>query len=236
MKMDTDRKQALVLLSGGLDSATVLAIARKEGYVCTAMSFRYGQRHEVELDRSRKLCEQADVPHIILDLPLNRIGGSALTDPDRTIRDIPEHEIGTGIPETYVPARNMIFLSIAAGYCEVNGITDIFIGTNAVDYSGYPDCRPAFIQAMEKSLTLGTRYADGGQQFRIHTPLGSLTKGEIIRTGLKLGVDYALTSTCYNPEPSGKPCGTCDACKLRARGFADAGERDPLLIENESTH
>ena len=229
MKKNREKKRALVLLSGGLDSATVLAIAQADGFNCTAMSFRYGQRHELELDRSRKLSEQSGVSHIILDLPLNQIGGSALTDPDRNIPDIPEQEIGSGIPETYVPARNMIFLSIAAGYCEVNGIADIFIGTNAVDYSGYPDCRPSFIRAMEQVLTLGTRYADGDTQFRIHTPLGDMTKGDIIRTGMALGVDYSLTSSCYNPHESGKPCGTCDACKLRALGFADAGRPDPLL-------
>lgn len=229
MKTNTERKSALVLLSGGLDSATVLAIARNDEFTCTAMSFRYGQRHQLELDRSAELCSRFHIPHIILDVPLDKIGGSALTDPSRIIPDIPEHEIGTGIPETYVPARNMIFLSIAAGYCELNGITDIFIGTNAVDYSGYPDCRPVFIRAMEDALTLGTRYADSPRSFKIHTPLGNLNKGEIIRKGLELGVDYALTSTCYNPDPSGKPCRTCDACKLRARGFADAGEMDPLL-------
>lgn len=234
MKKNGEKKQALVLLSGGLDSATILAIAQKDGFNCTAMSFRYGQRHELELDRSRKLCAKSGVDHIILDLPLNRIGGSALTDADRAIPDIPVEQIGSGIPETYVPARNMIFLSIAAGYCEVNDITDIFIGTNAVDYSGYPDCRPAFIRTMEKALTLGTRYADGNAPFRIHTPLSDMTKGNIIRTGMKLGIDYSLTSSCYNPHESGRPCDACDACKLRARGFADAGMPDPLLTAHEN--
>ena len=227
-------KPALILLSGGLDSATVLAIALDLGYRMTAMSFDYGQRHRLELDRSAGLCNKAGIPHIILQIPLGQFGGSALTDPTLKVPDVPEAEIGKGgIPITYVPGRNMIFLAMAAAYCEIHEITDIFIGTNAVDYSGYPDCRPSFIRAMEKAATLGTRFADANRNLTIHTPLANLAKGRIIRLGLDLGVDYSMTTTCYNPFPDGNPCGKCDACKLRRRGFHDAGAVDPLLYPNE---
>jgi len=222
-------KPALILLSGGLDSATVLAIAMDRGYQVTAMSFDYGQRHRLELERSAAMCRSMGIPHVQIHIPLDQFGGSALTDPELDVPDVPEAEIGTGgIPITYVPGRNMIFLSIAAAYCELHGITEIFIGTNAVDYSGYPDCRPAFIDAMTRTVNLGTRFADEARKLTIHTPLASMGKADIIRTGLKLGVDYGLTTTCYNPFPDGTPCGKCDACKLRRRGFREAGSRDPL--------
>ena len=227
-------KPALILLSGGLDSATVLAVAIDHGYRMTAMSFDYGQRHRLELDRSAVLCEKNGIPHIVMRVPLNQLGGSALTDPALQIPDIPESEIGIGgTPITYVPGRNMIFLAIAAAYCEIHGICDIFIGTNAVDYSGYPDCRPAFIRGMEQAANLGTRFADSTRKLVIHTPLEHMAKGAIIRLGLKLGVDYGLTTTCYNPLPTGNPCGKCDACKLRQRGFHDAGTTDPLCYPTD---
>jgi len=230
----TTKKQALVLLSGGLDSATTLAIALDAGFAVTAMSFDYGQRHKVELARSRALCDRYNVPHLLVPLPLDRFGGSALTDPDIAVPDLPDDVIGRDIPITYVPARNTIFLAVAAGWCEAHGVRDIFIGTNAVDYSGYPDCRPAFIESMEQAITLGTRCADDGTRFTIHTPLARLTKADIIRKGLALGVDYSLTSTCYNPHSNGNPCGRCDACKLRRKGFLEAGTVDPLPYPDET--
>ncbi len=226
-------KKSLILLSGGLDSATVLAIALNEGFQPVAMSFDYGQRHRVELEKSRLLSEKYKVPHIVMHVPLNVIGGSALTDRDIDVPENPQEEIGGEIPITYVPARNTIFLAIAAGYCEVNKIEDIFIGTNVMDYSGYPDCRPEFIQAMETAITLGTRYADEDRKFTIHAPLSSMKKSEIIKTGTELGVDYSLTSTCYNPDRDGNPCGYCDSCKLRIRGFREAGLIDPLPYPDE---
>lgn len=221
-------KKSLILLSGGLDSATALAIALNQGFRVIAMSFDYGQRHRMELEKSRLLCEKYDVPHIIMNVPLNAIGGSALTDEAIEVPDNTQENIGSDIPITYVPARNTIFLAIAAGYCEVNDIQDIFIGTNIVDYSGYPDCRPKFIEAMKTAITLGTRYADEGKQFSIHTPLARMKKAEIIEKGIELGVDYSLTSTCYNPDKNGNPCGRCDSCKLRLKGFREAGLTDPL--------
>ncbi len=226
-------KKSLILLSGGLDSATVLAIAIDQGFSPVAMSFDYGQRHRIELSNSKKICKKYDIPHIVMKIPLNQIGGSALTDSTISVPDTPRNEIGNAIPITYVPARNTIFLAIAAGYCEVNNIHDIFIGTNAVDYSGYPDCRPEFIRAMEKAITLGTRYADSEKKFTIHAPLAQLSKAEIILKGTELGVDYSITSTCYNPDRSGNPCGRCDSCKLRLKGFRDAGLSDPLQYPKE---
>jgi len=226
-------KKSLILLSGGLDSATALAIAVDQGFRVTAMSFDYGQRHRVELEKSRLLCEKYGIPHIIMSVPLDSIGGSALTDKALEVPDNTQESIGSDIPITYVPARNTIFLAIAAGYCEVNGIQDIFIGTNVVDYSGYPDCRPKFIEAMKAAITLGTRYADEGKQFTIHTPLARMKKSEIIQKGIELGMDYSLTSTCYNPDEEGNPCGRCDSCKLRLKGFREARLTDPLHYPNE---
>jgi len=221
-------KKAIVLLSGGLDSATCLAIAVDKGFEVIALSFEYGQKHNVELKRAKSLAKKYNVKHYAFKLPLNLIGGSALTDENFEVPENDMKNIGKDIPITYVPARNTIFLAIAAGFAETNEITDIFIGTNSVDYSGYPDCRPQFISAMEKAITLGTSYVDKGKKFTIHTPLSNLTKGEIIKLGFSLGVDYSLTTTCYNADESGNPCGKCDACKLRLQGFKDAGVKDPL--------
>ncbi len=221
-------EKCLVLLSGGLDSATCLAIAVDKGFKPYALSFDYGQRHRVELEKAKLLAKKFNAVHFIFPLSLNIIGGSALTDKSIEVPDVPLSEIGRGIPVTYVPARNTIFLSIAAGFCEVNDIEHIFIGVNALDYSGYPDCRPEFIRAMEQALTLGTKYYDMGKRFNIHTPLIDLKKSEIIKLGIKLGVDYSLTNSCYNPDLNGNPCGRCDSCKLRLKGFKDAGFEDPL--------
>lgn len=228
---------AVVLLSGGLDSATCLAIAVEEGFAPVALSFRYGQRHAVELDAARALAAAAGVEHVVVDIDLRTFGGSALT----ADLDVPKHDSvdeldADVIPVTYVPARNTIFLSFALALAEVRDARDLFIGVNALDYSGYPDCRPAFVEAFEHLANLATRAgveaaAQGGRALRVHTPLISLTKAEIIRRGTGLGVDYAATTSCYDPTtaPDGTPlaCGRCDSCLLRARGFADAGLPDP---------
>lgn len=220
-------KKAVVLLSGGLDSATALAIANAEGYRCHALSIDYGQRHSSELAAAKRVADAANVvEHKVLRLDLRDIGGSALTD--QSI-GIPEHP-SAGIPVTYVPARNTILLSLALGWAEVLGAWDIFLGANAVDYSGYPDCRPEFMQAFEQVANLGTRAAVERQgRFRIQTPLMQMNKAEIIRTGVKLGVDYSLTVSCYAADESGLACGVCDSCRLRARGFREAGITDPTL-------
>lgn len=221
----TTSRRAVVLLSGGLDSATALSIARQEGYECYALSFDYGQRHRFELQAARNVASSIGVArHVILPLDLRAFGGSALTDDIAVPRDRDEEQMGTGIPVTYVPARNTIFLSVALGWAEVLGAFDIFIGVNAVDYSGYPDCRGEFIAAFETLANLATKAGvEETGRFRIHTPLIDLTKAEIIRKGVELGVDYSLTLSCYDPDPAGRPCGHCDACLLRARGFAEAG-------------
>jgi 7-cyano-7-deazaguanine synthase len=218
-------------LSGGLDSATVLAIALRAGYACYAMSFRYGQRHVVELDAARRIAERMDVArHIVVDIDLRQFGGSALTSDIEVPKERTAAEIGKGIPITYVPARNTIFLSFALAWAETLCAADIFIGVNALDYSGYPDCRPEYIAAFERMANLATRAGvEGAQRLRIHTPLMQFGKREIIRRGIELGVDYALTASCYDPGPSAAPCGACDSCLLRAKGFAEAGLSDPLL-------
>lgn len=216
--------RAVVLLSGGLDSATTLAIARSEGWETYALSFRYGQRHAIELDAARSVAAQIGVAgHHIADVDLRSFGGSALT------ADIPVPTTpGEGIPVTYVPARNTIFLSFALAWCEVLGSADIFIGVNAVDYSGYPDCRPEFIRAFEALANLATKAGvEGRSKFRVHTPLIAMSKEAIIRRGMSLGVDYSLTRSCYNPDGSGRACGVCDSCRIRARGFAEVGMPDP---------
>jgi len=221
---------ALVLLSGGLDSATVLAIAQDEGYRCAAMSFDYGQRHRVELDAARRLAAHMNVvDHIIVTIDLRAFGGSALTADIDVPKDRAEIGNESEIPITYVPARNTIFLSFALGYAEVHGLRDIFIGVNAVDYSGYPDCRPQFIAAFEMMANHATKMGvtTDDPAIRIHTPLAELTKGDIILLGQSLDVDYRLTHSCYDPTEDGRPCQHCDACRLRATGFADAGVRDP---------
>jgi len=218
-----------VLLSGGLDSTTVLAIAKHQGFAPYALSFRYGQRHSVELQSAVRVAETAGVVrHVITDIDLRAFGGSALTDEI----DVPKHasadELGESIPVTYVPARNTIFLSFALAYAEVIGAADVFIGVNALDYSGYPDCRPEYIQAYETMANLATKAGVEGRGLKIHTPLIDLTKADIIRRGLELGVDYALTSSCYDPADNGDACGHCDSCLLRLRGFKDAGTSDPV--------
>ncbi len=222
---------AVVLLSGGLDSTTVVAIARQEGYRPYALSFRYGQRHEIELTAARRVAAAMGVSdHVVADIDLRAFGGSALT----ADIDVPHHnqvdDLNTGIPITYVPARNTIFLSFALAWAETIGASDIFIGVNALDYSGYPDCRPEYIAAFETMANLATKAGvEGTQHLRIHTPLINLTKAQIIRRGLELGVDYSLTHSCYDPDISGRPCGTCDSCLLRQKGFAEAGVVDPAL-------
>jgi 7-cyano-7-deazaguanine synthase len=224
-------QKAVVLLSGGLDSTTVLAMAKSEGFSTYAMSFRYGQRHMVELQCARRVASRAGVTrHVIVDVDLRQFGGSALTDDIDVPKGRPEHELAAGIPITYVPARNTVFLSFALAWAETVAAQDIFIGVNALDYSGYPDCRPEYIAAYEHMANLATRAGvEGGQRVRIHTPLIHLTKAQIIARGLALGVDYSLTCSCYDPSPDGKPCGACDSCTLRAKGFREAGETDPLL-------
>ena len=215
---------AIVLLSGGLDSATTLAIASNQGYACHALSINYGQRHAIELNAARNIAVALKVrEHKILAIDLTQIGGSALTD--NTIA-VPEQP-ATGIPATYVPARNTIFLALALAYAEVLQAFDIFIGVNAVDYSGYPDCRPEFIAAFAQTARLATKAGVEGADFRLHTPLIQLTKAEIIQAGAKLGVDYAATVSCYQPDTAGRACGHCDACRIRAAGFRAAGVADP---------
>jgi 7-cyano-7-deazaguanine synthase len=222
-------RPAVVLLSGGLDSATTLAIAKAQGFQVYALSVRYGQRHAIELDAARAVASRLGVVrHEIATLDLRMFGGSALTSDTPVPQDRTLAEIGTGIPVTYVPARNTVFLAIALAWSEVLGATDLFIGVNVMDYSGYPDCRPEFVRAFESLANLATRAGvEGGAHFRVHTPLIHLTKAEIIRRGTELGVDYGLTLSCYAPDALGRACGHCDACALRLRGFREAGIQDP---------
>jgi 7-cyano-7-deazaguanine synthase len=229
MKALTNKK-AIVLLSGGLDSTTTLAVALDEGFTIHALSFRYGQRHSVELERARQIASAFGVEkHLILDIDLRAIGGSALTDDLEVPKDRTGGEIVSGIPVTYVPARNTIFLSFALAWAEVCNAEDIFIGVNALDYSGYPDCRPEYIEAFERMANLATKAGvEGQQRLKIHTPLVRMTKAEIIKTGLRLGVDYSLTHSCYDPTPDERACGKCDSCLLRLKGFREAGARDPI--------
>lgn len=225
----TQPPKAIILLSGGLDSATCLAIAKSRGFAPIALSFSYGQRHAAELNAARRVAQsQGAAKHIIADLDPRLFGGSALTDDIPVPKDRDEAEMGAGIPVTYVPARNTVFLAMAMALAEVEGACDIFIGVNAVDYSGYPDCRPAFIEAFQTMANLATKAAiEDGRKLTIHTPLIALSKADIVRTGLSLGVDYGLTVTCYDPSPEGEACGHCDACTLRLKGFAEAGSADP---------
>jgi 7-cyano-7-deazaguanine synthase len=227
----------VVLLSGGLDSATCLAVAAADGFVPLALSFRYGQRHAIELDAAEQIARGADVEHVVVDIDLSGFGGSALTDASI---DVPKHDAvteldDTTIPVTYVPARNTIFLSHALALAEVRGANDIFIGVNALDYSGYPDCRPEYIDAFTKLANLATRAAVEGERVTVHTPLVALTKAEIIQRGIALGVDYAATISCYDPSGDGSACGRCDSCLLRAKGFADAGVVDPTRYATTKT-
>lgn len=222
-------KPAVVLLSGGLDSATVLAIARAQGFACHTLSFDYGQRHRAELEAAERLSKALGAQsHRVVRIDLGQIGGSALTD--ETL-DVPVNGVGEGIPITYVPARNMTFLSFAVGLGEVLEAQDIFIGVNAVDYSGYPDCRPEFIEAFTRAANLGTKAGVEGRPFKIHTPLIHLTKAEIIQKGHALGVDYAMTVSCYQADAQGRACGVCDSCRLRKKGFEEAGVPDPTLYQ-----
>lgn len=222
----------MVLLSGGLDSTTVLAIAKSQGYDPYALSFRYGQRHAVELESAGRVAAAQGVRrHVIADIDLRVFGGSSLTSDIVVPKHDAADELSDEIPSTYVPARNTIFLSFALAYAETVGAQDIFIGVNALDYSGYPDCRPEYIGAFQNMANLATKAGVEGQQLTIHTPLITLTKAEIIATGLALGVDYGLTSSCYDPDKSGNPCGHCDSCLLRLKGFAEAGHTDPLTYQ-----
>jgi len=215
-------KKAVILLSGGMDSVTLLALAQQQGYECYALSFRYGQRHQVELIAAEQISTSQNIQHKIIDLDLSRFGGSALTDKSIDVPISPTK----GIPVTYVPARNTVFLSIALAWAEVLSARAIFIGVNAVDYSGYPDCRPEFIQAFEKTANLATKAGIEGDSFKIHTPLIDMSKGDIITLGYQLGVDYSQTITCYQADSEGKACGECDACILRKKGFEEAGCQD----------
>jgi len=228
-------QRAVVLLSGGLDSATTLAIAKSEGFQVYALTFRYGQRHGVEVEAARRIAQASGVAeHVLVEFDLRRFGGSALTSNLDVPKDRPLASMAEGIPVTYVPARNTIFLSFGLAWAEVLGATTIFIGVNALDYSGYPDCRPEYLEAYERLARLATRSGVEGQtELSIRAPLLHLSKAEIIQRGAALGVDYALTLTCYDPSPEGESCGHCDACLLRLKGFAENGMRDPAPYQQE---
>jgi len=227
---------AVVLLSGGMDSTTVAAIALSRGFDVHALTFRYGQRHQAEVEAARRVAKRLGIrQHVVLDIDLRALGGSALTGDLDVPKDTPIAEIGHRIPSTYVPARNTIFLAFALGWSEVLGASDIFLGANALDYSGYPDCRPEFIQSFQTMANLATRAGvEGGQRLTIHTPLITFSKREIIEQGMALGVDYAITRTCYDPSPDGAACGRCEACLLRLKGFREAGLEDPAPYQTVS--
>ncbi len=227
-------KRAVVLLSGGLDSTTTLAICVHEGFDSYALSFAYGQRHTIEIAAARRVAAALKArEHRVAEIDLRIFGGSALTDEIAVPKALSPNEMKAGIPVTYVPARNTIFLAYALAWAEVIGAQDIFIGVNAIDYSGYPDCRPEFITAFEKLANLATKAGTEGVRFRVHTPLISMSKAEIIRRGLELGVDFSLTHSCYDPGPDGIACGQCDSCQLRRQGFREAGAQDPILYAIE---
>jgi 7-cyano-7-deazaguanine synthase len=232
----SNNRKAVVLLSGGLDSTTTLAIAKSEGYELYALTFRYGQRHEVEIEAARRIAAVYGVKkHVIAQIDLRAFGGSALTDEIDVPKQRALEEMAQGIPVTYVPARNTIFLSFALAWAEVLETSDIFIGVNALDYSGYSDCRPEYIAAFQHMADLATKAGvEGKQRLKIHTPLISLTKAEIVKKGIELGVDYSLTITCYDPAPDGAACGGCDACLLRLKGFAESGLSDPAQYQSAS--
>jgi 7-cyano-7-deazaguanine synthase len=221
--------KAVVLLSGGMDSTTAAAIAQRDGFDVHALSVRYGQRHAVELDAAMRVAERLGIRrHVVVDLDLRAFGGSALTADQPVPKDTPMAEIGTRIPATYVPARNTIFLSLALAWAEALDARDIYLGANALDYSGYPDCRPEYLEAFVRMADLATRAGVEGARLTIHTPLLHLTKAQIVARGLELGLDYGLTSTCYDPAPDGAACGRCEACLLRLKGFEEAGVTDPV--------
>jgi 7-cyano-7-deazaguanine synthase len=228
--MMKNKLKAVVLLSGGIDSATTLAIAQNMGFDIYVLSFRYGQRHAVELEAAARIAEDGNVArHLIMDIDLRKIGGSALTADINVPKNRGAEEMKKNIPVTYVPARNTIFLSYALAWAEVIGANDIFIGVNALDYSGYPDCRPEYIAAYEQMANLATKAGvEGKQKMKIHAPLIKMSKSQIIRKGIELGVDYKLTHSCYDPQATGEACGECDSCILRLKGFRDAGLRDPV--------
>lgn len=234
--MDAGRK-AVILLSGGVDSTTTLAIAKAQRFELYALSFRYGQRHAYELEAARRVATQQGVAdHVIVTIDLRVFGGSALTSDIAVPKGRTPQEMGHGIPVTYVPARNTIFLSYALAWAEVLGASDIFIGVNALDYSGYPDCRPEYVDAYERMATLATKAGvEGRQRLKIHTPLIQLTKAQIIQRGLELGVDYALTSSCYDPSASGEACGACDSCLLRLKGFRENELDDPIPYRSDTS-
>lgn len=226
-------RPAIVLLSGGLDSTTVLAMAKEQGYTPYALSFRYGQRHSIELEAAERVAKVQGVQrHVIADIDLRVFGGSALTSATEVPKRDSVDDVAEDIPITYVPARNTIFLSFALAYAETVDASDIFIGVSALDFSGYPDCRPEYIEAYEAMANLATRAGVEGSRITIHTPLINMTKGETVQRGLNLGVDYSLTSTCYDPDNAGRPCGRCDSCLLRLKGFAEAGTVDPLVYQD----
>lgn len=228
-------KRAVVLLSGGLDSTTTLAVARRDGYEPHAMTFRYGQRHDIEVDAARRVARAVGVSdHVVVDIDLRTFGGSALTSEIPVPKDRALAKATHGVPITYVPARNTIFLSFALAWAEVLGAHDIYIGANAVDYSGYPDCRPEYIAAYERMANLATRAGVEGSTLHIRTPLIDLSKADIIRLGTSLGVDYSLTTSCYDPTVHGVACGHCDSCLLRLKGFAEAGLKDPMRYRTSS--
>jgi 7-cyano-7-deazaguanine synthase len=224
--------KAVVLLSGGMDSTTVAAIAQRDGFDVHALSVRYGQRHAVELDAAMRVAARLGIGHhVVIDLDLRGFGGSALTADQAVPKDTPMAEIGTRIPATYVPARNTIFLSLALAWAETLGARDIYLGANALDYSGYPDCRPEYLEAFARMADLATRAGVEGVRLTIHTPLLHLTKAQIVARGVELGLDYGLTSTCYDPAPDGAACGRCEACLLRLKGFEEAGVTDPVRYQ-----
>lgn len=234
----TDEKQkAVVLLSGGLDSTTTLAIAKSEGFDAHAISFRYGQRHHIEIESAKRVAARFDVrQHVIADIDLRMFGGSALTSKIEVPKSRSISEMSQGIPITYVPARNTIFLSFALAWAEVLEASDIFLGVNILDYSGYPDCRPEYIEAYQRMANLATKAGvEGRQKLQIHTPLIKLSKAQIIRRGIELGVDYSLTSSCYDPSQAGEACGRCDSCILRLKGFSENGISDPIRYQSEVT-
>jgi len=226
--MAATTKRAVVLLSGGLDSTTCLAMAKADGFEPVCLAVSYGQRHVVELERARRVAQVMGVKDFrVVSVDLRQVGGSALTADIAVPKDRPEGELSHGIPITYVPARNALFLSLALGLAEVVGASDLYIGVNAVDYSGYPDCRPEFIRAFEQMATLATKAGVEGTRFKVHAPLSGMSKADIIRAGVRLGVDYSMTHSCYDPDPEGRACGRCDSCVLRRRGFEQAGVPDP---------